>query len=342
MTSTVTATMRRDVKFPEVLHALFPCGSITGAPKLHTMDLISNLEDSPRGLYCGAIGWVDAPTPESPAGDFCLSVAIRTLVLGVEQAGRRTAMVGVGNGIVQDSDPQDEFAEVRTKLRYLTTMDPGFTLFETMRVNLGKLRHLKHHLQRLRASASGLGFALDEAALQNALAEQLNRLDASQSYRLRLDLHHDGRVKFQTSLLVPMSSAQAQLLLAKNPVPVHEAALLNHKTSLRKTYDAAIRTATEHHAFDVIFLNPLGEVTEGARSTLFAKINGEWCTPAIDSGVLAGVMRWRLLQRFPNIRQRVLALDEVLSADQIAICSALRGLRRAVWMPDAEGKPMRV
>ena len=342
MTSTVTATLRRDVRFPEVLQALFPCGSITGAPKLHTMDLISNLEGGPRGLYCGAIGWIDAPTPRSPTGDFCLSVAIRTVVLGAEQAGRRPAVVGVGNGIVMDSNPQEEFAEVRTKLRYLTTMDPGFTLFETMRVSLGKLRNLKQHLQRLRASASALGFTLDEGALHQALEEQLQRLDASQSYRLRMDLFHDGRVGFQSSPLVPLASAPARLLLANNPVPSHEAALLNHKTSLRSTYDSAIHKATAHQAFDVIFLNPQAEVTEGARSTLFAKIDGCWYTPPLSSGVLAGVMRQRLMQRFPQIRERVLRLDDVLLADQIAVCSALRGLQTAEWVKDAKGELLRV
>jgi para-aminobenzoate synthetase/4-amino-4-deoxychorismate lyase len=187
-----------------------------------------------------------------------------------------------------------------------------------------------------------LGFALDEAALHDALAEHLKILDGSQSYRLRMDLFHDGRVGFQSSPLVPLASAPARLLLANNPVPSHEASLLNHKTSLRSTYDSAIRKATAHQVFDVIFLNPLAEVTEGARSTLFAKIDGCWYTPPLSSGVLAGVMRQRLMQRFPQIRERVLRLDDVLLADQIAVCSALRGLQTAEWVKDAMGKLLRV
>ena len=342
MTSTVISTLREGVNFPEVLRALFPCGSITGAPKLHTMDLISDLEGSPRGLYCGAIGWLDTPTPQSPAGDFCLSVAIRTLVLGAEHAGRRPALLGVGNGIVMDSNASEEFAETRAKTRYLRDMDPGFSLFETMRVSRGRLRYLRQHLHRLRASALALGFALDEEAVRNALAAQLRKLDSNQSYRLRLDLRHDGRIEMQSSLLTPLPTGPAPLLLSASTLPAPEAALLNHKTSLRGSYDDAVRKAINHQAFDAIFLNEQSEVTEGARSSLFVKINGQWCTPPLASGVLAGVMRQRLLQRFPQIREKVLSLNEVTQAQQLLVCSALRGLQRAHWLKDANGDVLRI
>jgi para-aminobenzoate synthetase/4-amino-4-deoxychorismate lyase len=342
MTSTVTASLRDGVNFPGVLRALFPCGSITGAPKLHTMDLIAELESRARGLYCGAIGWLDWPTPQSPAGDFCLSVAIRTIVLGAEDAGRREASIGVGNGIVMDSKAVEEFAEVKTKMRYLTRMDPGFTLFETLRVNRGRLRNLKQHLHRLRTSAQALGFAFNESAAHEALAAHLQSLDAKQSYRLRLDLQHNGLVHVQSSLLASLPSGPALLLLAANPVPPAQAALLNHKTSLRSSYDAAILKAIDHQAFDTIFLNRRAEVTEGARSSLFVKMNGQWCTPPLASGVLAGVMRQRLLERFPSIVEKVLSLDDVVTAQQLVVCSALRGLQSAQWMKDANGEIQRV
>jgi para-aminobenzoate synthetase/4-amino-4-deoxychorismate lyase len=341
MTSSVTSSLRPGVRFPEVLRALFPCGSITGAPKLHSMDLIADLETRPRGLYCGAIGWLDKPTPQSPAGDFCLSVAIRTIVLGSEQSGLRPATLGVGNGIVMDSDATDEFAETLAKTRYLRAMDPGFTLFETMLVSCGRLRHLSLHLQRLRSSALALGSTFDESAVQQALSTQLRVLDASRIYRLRLDLQHDGQVRVQTSLLEPLPPGPARLLLAAHPVAAQEAALANHKTSLRSTYDTAIREAIRHQAFDVIFTNHRDEVTEGARCSLFVKLDDRWWTPPLASGALAGVMRQRLLQRFPQISERVLSLDEVLSASQLVVCSALRGLQTAQWAKDAKGEILR-
>jgi para-aminobenzoate synthetase/4-amino-4-deoxychorismate lyase len=342
MTSTVTASLRDGVNFPEVLRALFPCGSITGAPKLHTMDLIAELESSTRGLYCGAIGWLDKPSRQSPAGDFCLSVAIRTIVLGAEHAGRRGASIGVGNGIVMDSKGIEEFSEIKTKMRYLTSMDPGFTLFETMRVNRGRLRNLKQHLHRLRTSAHALGFTLHEIAVHEVLAARLQSLDEKQSYRLRLDLQHDGLIRVQTSLLAPLPPGPARLVLAANPVPSGQTALLNHKTSLRSSYDAAILKAIDHQAFDTIFLNPQAEVTEGARSSLFVKMNGQWCTPPLSRGVLAGVMRQRLLERFPTIVEKVLSLDDVLTSEQLVVCSALRGLQQARWLKDATGELLRV
>jgi para-aminobenzoate synthetase/4-amino-4-deoxychorismate lyase len=341
MTSSVTSSLRAGVRFPEVLRALFPCGSITGAPKLHSMDLIAELETRPRGLYCGAIGWLDKPTPQSRSGDFCLSVAIRTIVLGAEQSGRRPATLGVGNGIVMDSDGPDEFAETLAKTRYLRAMDPGFTLFETMLVSCGRLRHHTLHLQRLRSSALALGFTFDVAAVQQALSTHLRVLDTNRSYRLRLDLQHGGHVGVQTSPLEPLPPGPARLMLATHPVAANEAALSNHKTSLRSTYDAAIREAIRHQAFDAIFLNQRDEVTEGARCSLFVKLNGRWWTPPLACGALAGVMRQRLLHRFPHIGERVLSLGEVLSAPQLMVCSALRGLQTAQWAQNAKGEILR-
>ncbi len=342
MTSTVESALRPGVGFPGVLRALFPCGSITGAPKVHTMDLIAGLETGPRGLYCGSIGWVDAATAESPAGNFCLSVAIRTLVLGAAQAGRRPALMGVGGGIVLDSVAADEYAETQTKTRFLTEMDPGFTLFETLRVSRGRLRHLRWHLQRLQASAHALGFRYPAQAVQDTLAQQLAGLDGQRSYRLRLDLHHDGSLGCQHTELAPLAPGPARLLLSTDAVPAAEAALLQHKTSLRSHYDAAIRQAIAQQAFDAIFVNAHGEVTEGARSTLLARINGRWYTPTLSSGVLCGVMRQRLLARCPAIEERVLGLAEVLSAQTLVVCSALRGLQRAEWLRDGAGQVRRL
>jgi para-aminobenzoate synthetase/4-amino-4-deoxychorismate lyase len=157
-----------------------------------------------------------------------------------------------------------------------------------------------------------------------------------------LDLQHDGRIGLQTSLLIPQPAGLALLLLAAGPIPASESALLNHKTSLRSTYDAAIQKAIAHQAFDTIFLNGQAEVTEGARCSIFVKTDGRWWTPPLSSGVLAGVMRQRLLQRFPQICEKVLGLDDVKSAQQLVVCSALRGLQRAQWLRDLNGELLRV
>ena len=337
MTSTVESSLRAGLGFPDVLRALFPCGSITGAPKVHTMDLIADLEAEPRSLYCGAIGWIDAPSDHSPAGDFCFSVAIRTLLLGPQTGARRAATLGVGGGIVLDSEAGDEFAETQAKTRFLTRMDPGFTLFETLRLGRGRVRHLAFHWQRLQSSARSLGFSLDLARVRQELADLVQALDARQTYRLRLDLHHDGRTQWTHAALAPLAPGPALLVLAPEALPAREAALLNHKTSLRSRYDQAIAQAVALGAFDAVFLNAQGEVTEGARSTVFYQLGDRWYTPPLASGVLASVLRQRLLARCGTLQERRVDLQELMSAHALKIGSALRGLQNAEWLRDAQG-----
>jgi para-aminobenzoate synthetase/4-amino-4-deoxychorismate lyase len=329
MTSTVESRIRRDVGMPEVLRALFPCGSITGTPKVHTMDLIADLESGPRGLYCGAVGWVDAPAAEQRCGDFCLNVAIRTITLGGPQNGLRPATLGVGGGIVLDSRQGNEFEETRVKARFLTQVDPGFTLFETLLLRNGRLRNLGLHLARLSASAASLGFSFRADMLSAQLAGYRNGLDATADYRLRIDLAHDGSVRFTHAHLVPLGSGKVKLVWSESQIPQTERALLNHKTSLRTGYDAAIRAAVEQGAFDALFVNAAGQVSEGARSNLLAKIDDRWWTPPLACGVLPGVMRTRLLRLCPSIGQKVLSVEDVARAQELAVCSSLRGVLRA-------------
>lgn len=342
MTSTVESTLRTGVAFPDVLRALFPCGSITGAPKMHTMDLIADLESEARGLYCGSLGWVDAPTRASPAGDFCLSVTIRTLLLAPPVAQRRAATLGVGGGIVLDSEAGDEFAETQAKSRFLTRMDPGFTLFETMRISRGRVRHLAQHMERLQSSALHLGFRLDASRVQHELAQQLRALDAAQTYRLRLDLRHDGGTQWKHAAISRLGPGPALLVLAQSALPQQESALLNHKTSLRTNYDSAIQKATAIGAFDAVYVNAQGEVTEGARSTLFYQLDGRWYTPPLACGVLSGVLRQRLLARCAGISERTIRLEDLPSTQSLKVGSALRGLQNAAWLTDRSGTVLRV
>jgi para-aminobenzoate synthetase/4-amino-4-deoxychorismate lyase len=361
MTSTIEAELPPAADLPAVLRALFPCGSITGAPKLHTMALIERLERSPRGLYTGAIGWLDAPAaPADPAepgralGDFCLSVAIRTLTLGAQSTqGRREATFGVGAGIVLDSVAADEAAECRLKARFLTTLDPGFTLFETLRVEPdGRVARLDAHLARLAASAQALGFQLDAAEARAAVRAEAARFAAPAAgaaqaaapiagqttttpprpaWRLRLDLAFDGTLRLQHGALAANSPEPVRLLLAEPPLPADERALLAHKTSLRQTYDAAIRHAEAAGAFDTLFFNAQGELTEGGRSNVFVKLAGRWFTPPLSAGLLPGVMR-AALRADPAwaAEERRMTCDDLARAEEIVVCNALRGVLRAV------------
>lgn len=342
MTSTIQAQVEPGLRFPDMLRALFPCGSITGAPKHHTMQIIAGLEQAPRGLYTGAIGWIDAPAaangaaPPRACGDFCFSVAIRTLTLQAERAdGLRPGRLGVGAGITLDSVAADEFAECRLKARFASGLDPGFTLFETLRVSSREagVDHLPQHLERLARSARALGFGFDEALIHRTLVHGVASLRGTGPWRLRLDLHKDGQAAIRGAPLAALpgpAGAPVAVLLAEAPVAGVPPALLGHKTSWRRSYDAALQAAEAQGAFDVLFFDTAGHLTEGARSNVFVRLaDGRWATPPLGSSVLPGVMRGLLLadsaSPLHGAQQRPITRAEVLAARELVVCNALRG-----------------
>lgn len=330
MTSTVQSTLQTGVPFPQILRALFPCGSITGAPKIQTMRHIAALETSPRGLYCGAIGWIDAPrAAEHSCGDFCLNVAIRTLTLGPAMEGLRPATLGVGGGIVIDSVAQHEWVETQIKARFLTQLDPSITLFETIKIQRGRPLRLDAHLARLCASARQLGFMVEKSAIRSQLQDYIAPLDISQNWRLRIDLQSTGQLKLQHAPLDPLPAGKLTLILAPSPLSETEHALSAHKTSLRSTYDRAIAIAQSVNAFDALFFNSKNELTEGARSSIWLQIDGKWWTPPLSCGVLPGITRARLLRFQNKFAERTLYLSDLKKAKALMVCNALRGIRQA-------------
>ena len=322
MTSTVKATRRTDAGFARILSALYPCGSVTGAPKRRAMQIIRELEDTPRGIYTGAIGWLEA------SGDFCLSVPIRTLALAAPQGGVRAGVLGVGAGIVHDSRAQDEYQECLQKARFLTGLPQEFTLFETMHATRDAgCRHLERHLARLAASARYFGFGWDEPALRARIAAACIALGEGE-HALKLVLSFNGEATLAASLLAPWPQP-VSVLLAPQPT-VSDDLFLRHKTSLRARYDQAWRSAQEQGAFDMLFHNEKGELTEGGRSNVFLRLDGQWLTPPLEAGVLPGVMRGVLLDDPAwRARQARLTMADLHRAEQIVVCNALRGAMRA-------------
>jgi para-aminobenzoate synthetase/4-amino-4-deoxychorismate lyase len=342
MTSTVLARLRPGLHLADIFNALYPCGSITGAPKRRTMQIIRELESAPRGLYTGAIGWFDAPMadgadhtqPGQPRGigDFCLSVPIRTMMLQAPgQDGVRRGEMGVGAGIVHDSVASDEYAECQLKARFLTGLGHDFQLFETMHASQAEgCRHLARHLQRLDASARYFGFPCDVAALRARVQAVCAAMPpGTQPQRLRLALDHAGQSSLQYAPLSPLTQP-VRLLLAAHATDA-SALFLRHKTTVRAEYDAAWRAAEAQGAFDMLFCNAGGALTEGGRSNVFAKLDGHWYTPTLSDGVLPGVMRAVILADAAwAARERRLTLDDLRSAQQVMVCNALRGPLMAV------------
>jgi len=338
MTSTITAELRDEVTLADIFNALYPCGSITGAPKRRTMEIIDELEPDPRGIYTGAIGWFD-PLKDGEVGDFCLSVPIRTLALDAPDGidGARRGEMGVGAGIVFDSDAAGEYAECQLKARFLTGLKNDFEIFETMYATpQGGVRHRARHLKRLAASAACFGYAWDEAAA-NAYLDTACRMlgddahlppTADTAYRLRLTLSSSGAFSVQHAPLAPLAQP-ARVLLADDATASGDL-FLRHKTSVRARYDNAWRDAEAQGAFDTLFFNERGELTEGGRSNVFVRVDGRWLTPALACGVLPGVMRSVLLDDPEwNASEAVITRAMLARAQDIVVCNALRGALKA-------------
>ncbi len=327
MTSTVRAMLRPGVSLAEVFQALYPCGSITGAPKRRTMEIIDELEPAPRGIYTGAIGWFDPPGDGQPIGDFCMSVPIRTLMLKPERDGVREGEMGVGAGIVFDSDPVDEFAECRLKARFLTGLSNDFDLFETMRATRDGIAHRELHLARIEKSADYFGFAFERDAALTALERACGALGDG-VFRMRFALGQDGAISIQTAPLVALEEP-VKVLLAPDATRSDDL-FLRHKTSVRGRYDAAWRDAEVQGGFDTLFFNERGELTEGGRSNVFVKLEGRWYTPPLSAGVLPGVMRAVMLADGAwGASERVMTRAMLNDAEDIIVCNALRGPLRA-------------
>ena len=330
MTSTVTARLRDGVTLAQLITALYPCGSITGAPKRRTMQIIRELETDPRGIYTGAIGWFAPVRDRQSIGDFCLSVPIRTLTLSApDAAGLRTGEMGVGAGIVHDSVAADEWAECGLKAQFLTGMAQQFSLFETMAVTrpTGCVL-LERHLARLTGSAAYFNFPQRHGladAVRTAIRDACAALPDDRLHRLRLTLQPDGICNARTSPLTPLVEP-LRLLLATEQTASDDI-FLRHKTTERARYDQAWQEAEKRGAFDMLFCNQRGEITEGGRSTIFVQIDGCWYTPPLSAGVLPGVMRGVLLDDPAwGARERVLTLDDVRGAQKLVLCNALRGV----------------
>jgi para-aminobenzoate synthetase/4-amino-4-deoxychorismate lyase len=301
-----------------VFTALYPCGSITGAPKRRTMEIIRELEPAARGVYTGAIGWFD------PDGDFCLSVPIRTLSLQAPAGGVRRGEMGVGAGIVFDSDAQEEYAECQLKARFLTGLENDVEIFETMHASrAGGCRNRDAHLARMAASAVYFGFGFDGDAARGALDAACGALGEG-FFRIRLAVRHGQPFSVHSAPIAPLSEP-VRVLLATGATEADDL-FLRHKTSIRTGYDAAWRDAEAQGAFDALFFNERGELTEGGRSNVFVKLDGRWCTPPLSCGVLPGIMRAVVLADPAwNACERVITRDMLARAQGLMVCNALRG-----------------
>ena len=323
MTSTVTATTRAGITLDDIFCALFPCGSITGAPKIKTTEIIATLEDSPRGIYCGAIGYM---TPGQLA---VFNVPIRTVTM---DSARGMAQCGVGGGITWDSTAGEEHAEALTKARFLGAGAGHFDLLETLLLQDGHYAFFDRHLARLQAAAKRFGHGADMHAIRAALATHAATYP-HQLRRVRLLVSPHGEITITCTALKaaplewlgPGSDAErVKICIANFPIDSgHQ--FLRYKTTARAAYDVHISVAPD--AFDILLWNERSEVTEFSRGNVVVSRGGKLVTPPSSSGLLPGVLRAELLER-QVIHEALIHRQELASADAIWFINSVRG-----WLP---------
>lgn len=313
MTSKVSGALRPDASYYDIFRSLFPCGSVTGAPKIRTMQIIRELEQKPRGVYTGAIGHI------APNGNSSFNVAIRTLVF---QAGH--VRMGVGGGIVADSEPEVEHSECLLKAAFLTRRHPDFQLIETMRWKNG-FHLLDMHLDRIESSADYFDFLFDRKEILKQLNEYSDSFTAEKIYRVRLLLDAASGLTIEGAEFLPGNPTG---LIRLSRIRTRSSDIfLRHKTTERTLYDREYVEALANGCDEVIFTNERGELTEGAISNLLIEWNRKILTPPLSCGVLPGIYRRHLLET-KDIKERVLTIEDLQSADAIYICNSLRGISR--------------
>ena len=315
MTSTVTA--RTNASLTRIFSSLFPCASITGAPKISTMKIIHELETTPRHIYTGTIGHF------SPGRKASFNVAIRTALIDCQE---HKAEYGIGGGIVWDSNSEDEYAEALLKARILTVAPPSFSLLETMLWTPEDGYHLQsRHMNRLLDSAAYFGFPASKGILEDTLARLNSTLD--QPHRVRLLLYREGKIE-ATGHPISLEVKPVWAALAKEPVHSSDIFLF-HKTTRRTVYDLA--RAANPECEDVLLYNELGELTEFTIGNLVVELDGELLTPPVACGLLAGTFRAELLQT-GKVMERVIPLHRLKECTKIYRINSVRNWETVILL----------
>lgn len=320
MTSTIESRLQEGVTPRQLFQALFPCGSVTGAPKRRSMEIIDRLESDPRGLYTGSLGYF------SPGGEAKFSVAIRTAVIDSETG---CGEIGIGSGITWDATADAEYRECLEKERFAREKRPEFHLIESLLHEEGSYFLLERHLERLTRSAGYFSFPFDAAAVRHTLAEAAAGLDCARRYKVRLLLFPDGATSCEAAE-IPEPAAELKASFARQGVDSNDPFLF-HKTSRRELYQQEL--SMQSGVQEVIFLNERDEITEGTYSNVVARIGGRDFTPSLSCGLLPGTLREELLAR-GEIEEKILKREDLERAEALYLVNSVRKWRRATLVLD--------
>ena len=305
MTSTIKSQLREDVDLVAIFRSLFPCGSITGAPKIATMEIIRDLEPQPRGVYCGTIGLL------LPNGRRIFNVAIRTI-----QLHQGKAIYGVGGGITWDSTWESEYREVHQKAAVLYRKQARFKLITTGKISHKSLLFEDQHLERLTKASRYFAYPFDPEVLRQKIEEECQACDSHQDYRLRITLSKSGEMELSRQILTPLSPS-----FCKAKLCLQEADLQTPFTYFKTTHRPHLSLGEQ----EIIYHNVAGELLETSIGNLVLKINGKLYTPPTSQGILPGIYRQHLLET-GQVKEKIMTLEDLNQAEAIYGCNAVRGL----------------
>lgn len=317
MTSTIEGHLKPETTYLEIFKSLFPCGSVTGTPKIRSMEIINELEKDYRRIYTGSIGYI------SPYEEAAFNIAIRTPVIE-----GNNGFMGVGSGIVWDSKVEDEYKECSLKMRFFTEPVQKFKLLETILYYKGKYWLLKYHVQRLQESAEYFDFTFDAEKLLTYLKQNANQLSNEKKYKIRVLIDKFGKFYIENLKLdISKQDNTGHVVLASKKMDSKNIFLF-HKTTHRSIYDEMYLKAREKGLIDLIFTNEKGEVTEGCISNIFIRKRGRLITPPLDCGLLNGIMRQYILRKIKNVKEDKITIDDLRNSEEIYLCNSVRGITK--------------
>lgn len=313
MTSKIKGKLKKKVKIDDVIRNIFPCGSVTGAPKIRTMEIIHEIEKEERGIYTGSIGLI---TPD----EIKLNVAIRTITIE-KKSGH--GVMGLGSGIVWDSDPKTEYEEVLLKSKFLTEPLEYFELFETMKVENGQIKFLNDHLRRMKSASDYFLFKFNENKIRKILSELADQIDSVQQKKVKLTLNKWGRIKTEISdvMILPKN---IKVVLSERKISSVDK-FRHFKTTNRKLYDEEYAKYLHSKFHEVLFLNEKDEVVEGSRTNLFIRLGKTWLTPSLNSGALPGIYRNYFMQKHPDVLEQGINVADLVNADEVILTNVVQG-----------------
>ena len=297
-------------KYSKIISNLFPCGSITGAPKIRTMKIINELENEKRGLYTGAIGFIHKDNS-------VFNVAIRTISIDKKTS---NGEIGLGSGIVWDSNAEDEFNEVSLKSNFLVNPDKYFEIFETMLLEDGKIFLLDNHINRIEKAADYFLFKFNKNLVLEKLNSSINNLDSNHKFKIKLVLTKSGEIRLDINKIE--TSILKRAVISSNKINKKNR-FQYFKTTNRELYDSEFTFYRMKNYFDVIYFNEFNELAEGSISNIFIRSKDIWKTPSIDSGILNGTYRNKFISE-NNVIETCISKEELLNSDEILLTNSLR------------------